>query len=296
MKPTDFSTRAPKVLDLFSGIGGFSLGLHRAGFETIAFCEIDKHCQKVLQKNFPNIPIFSDIKELSGEQFKGNVDVVCGGFPCQDISVAGKKKGLIDEEGQTTRSGLWFEYKRLIQEIQPKLVIIENVANMRNIGLARVLKDLWTLGYDAEWHIISARSVGANHLRERIWIIAYPNNARLERSGRPGETCETCTQISFGSSIMQNESSDSDMSRLWRPFTSEEEKQQWWSKATSSFCDWWQTESRICGMDDGLPEQLDRTTRAKRERARKERIKQLGNSVVPQIIELIGRELIKKIS
>ena len=167
------------VLDLFSGIGGFSLGLERAGMETVAFCEIDKHCHKVLKKHWPKVPIVDDVSKLDGytlQQALGRIDIICGGFPCTDISIAGKKKGLIDEHGNTTRSGLWFEYKRLIGEIRPRYVIIENVANLRSNGLVTVLQDLWTLGYDAEWHIVSARSVGACHLRERIWIIAYPSN------------------------------------------------------------------------------------------------------------------------
>lgn len=97
---------------------------------------------------------------------------------CQDISVAGKQKGLIDDQGNTTRSGLWFEYLRLIDEIRPRYVIIENVANLRGNGLVRVLQDLWKIGFDAEWHIISARAVGACHRRDRIWILAYPSSER----------------------------------------------------------------------------------------------------------------------
>src|SRR3990167_4025466 len=171
-----------KVLDLFSGIGGFSFGLEMAGMETIAFCEIDKACQKVLKKHWPNIPIFEDIKSLSYNNgfllgsdnltaMPAEIDVICGGFPCQDISVAGKQKGIDGE-----RSGLWKEFKRLIQEVGPRYVIIENVANLRTNGLARIIKDLWQIGYECEWHIISARSIGACHLRERIWIIAYPKS------------------------------------------------------------------------------------------------------------------------
>jgi len=155
------------VLDLFSGIGGFSLGLEMAGMETIAFCEIDKKCQYVLNKHWPDIHIYDDIKKLTGIK----ADVICGGFPCQDVSIAGKQRGI--DSG--TRSGLWFEYKRLINEVKPKYAIIENVANLRSKGLATVLKDLWSIGYDAEWHIIPASAIGAPHKRERIWIIAYPS-------------------------------------------------------------------------------------------------------------------------
>lgn len=187
-----------KVLDIFSGIGGFSHALHSLGhFETVAFCEIDKDCHKVLKKNFPGIPIFEDVNEVrtthifhgedylqehdkatglvKTEIFSSDIDVICGGFPCTDISTAGKQKGLIDERtGKATRSGLWFQYRRLIGEIRPKWVFIENVRNLVNNGLLQVVKDLDELGYDCEWQIISARDIGACHLRERIWIVAWP--------------------------------------------------------------------------------------------------------------------------
>lgn len=163
-----------KVLDLFSGIGGFSLGLERAGFKTIAFCEFDKKAQSVLKKNFPNIPIEEDIRFLSSTKYRG-VDLICGGFPCQDISIAGKKEGI--KHGN--RSGLWYEYKRIIQGIQPKYVIIENVGNMLHFGLYGILKELNSLGYNARWDIISAASVGYPHYRKRLWVIAYPNEERF---------------------------------------------------------------------------------------------------------------------
>ena len=140
-----------KVLDIFSGIGGFSLGLERAGMETVAFCEIDPHCRKVLENHWPGAPMFTDVKEIKGKDFK-DIDVICGGFPCQDISVAGLKKGIKGE-----RSGLWKEFKRIIKEIKPRYALIENVANLRSNGLTEVIKDLWSVGYDCEWHIISAR-------------------------------------------------------------------------------------------------------------------------------------------
>ena len=164
-----------KVLDLFSGIGGFSLGLECAGWETVAFCEIEPSCHKVLSKYWPDVPIFEDVTKLSASDITTTVDVICGGFPCQDISVAGKKAGI-----GGLRSGLWKEYLRLINEIRPKYAIIENVANLRSHGLITVLQDLWQIGYDAEWHCISASALGAPHQRDRIWIIAYPDRQRCE--------------------------------------------------------------------------------------------------------------------
>lgn len=285
-----------KVLDLFSGIGGFSLGLERAGFETVAFCEIDKHCHRVLKKHWPNVPIWQDVATLTFNklQFEGvtdKIDIICGGFPCQDISVAGKKKGLKDESGNTTRSGLWFQYKRIIGEIQPRYVIIENVANLRSKGLVTVLQDLWSLGYDAEWHIISARSVGACHLRERIWIIAYPNSeryGRIQSRGSSGESGAEKIRIGGVGAKGSNPPPNTNNLRLWKPFAAEKEKSLWWAEATSSFRDWWETESEFCRIPNGIQGELHTP-----ERVRKERIKQLGNSIVPQIAELIGKAIME---
>ncbi len=159
------------VLDIFSGIGGFSIGLEAVGMKTVVFCEINPFCQKILKKHWPSVPIFSDITTIHKEDLKAlpRIDVIAGGFPCQDISVAGKRKGITAK-----RSGLWQEYKRLINEIRPKYAIIENVANLRSQGLIAVLQDLWEIGYDAEWHCIPASAFGAPHRRDRIWIIAHP--------------------------------------------------------------------------------------------------------------------------
>lgn len=159
------------VLDIFSGIGGFSLGLEKAGMQTVAFCESNRFCQTVLNSHWSNIPVFSDIRDLCKEDLASlpKIDVIAGGFPCQDISVAGKQVGIKGE-----RSGLWKEFKRLIKDVKPKYAIIENVANLRNKGLIGVLKDLWEIGYNAEWHCIPASAFGAPHRRDRIWIMAYP--------------------------------------------------------------------------------------------------------------------------
>ena len=183
------------VLDLFSGIGGFSLGLERAGMRTVAFCEIDPYCRRVLARHWPDVPVYDDIRTLTAEKLAnangvgclgGNlgpqrgvgktqswagasrsIDVICGGFPCQDISTAGKGAGITGE-----RSGLWKEYARIIGEVRPRYVIVENVAALLGRGIERVLGDLAALGYDAEWHCIPASAVGAPHRRDRIWIIA----------------------------------------------------------------------------------------------------------------------------
>ncbi len=173
-----------KVLDLFSGIGGFSLGLERAGMTTVAFCEIEEYPQKVLKKHWPDVPIYNDVTELTYDRLKADgitgIDVITGGFPCQDISVAGKQAGI----GEGTRSGLWSEVARLIGEIRPSYAIMENVTALISGGggrwFGRVLGDLAEIGYDAEWHCIPASYIGAWHKRDRVWVLAYPSGVSLQ--------------------------------------------------------------------------------------------------------------------
>lgn len=286
-------------LDIFSGIGGFSLGLERTGgYKTVAFCEIDEHCHKVLKKHWPTTPIFTDVSKLKWN-LSEEIDVICGGFPCTDISVAGKQKGLNDEFGNVTRSGLWFEYARLIGEIKPRYVIIENVAALRGNGLTRVLQDLRALGYDAEWHIISARAVGAYHLRERIWIIAYPCGERRGqgtsenlRSKIKKEYSKKSANIggekNSSGSVGHDEFPNADNLRLWKPFASTEEASRRWAETSSCVSDWWKVSAELCGIPDGVSRKLDTP-----ESVRKQRIKQLGNSIVPQISEIIGKAILE---
>jgi DNA (cytosine-5)-methyltransferase 1 len=169
------------VLDLFSGIGGFSLGLERTGgFKTVAFCEIEPFCRKVLNKHWPEVPIYEDVRTLTAECLAADgigVDVICGGFPCQDISRAGYGRGLAGE-----RSGLWSEYARLIGELRPAYVIVENVAALLERGMDTVCGELAAIGYDAEWSTISACSIGAPHMRQRVFVVAYPDS----KHGRQG--------------------------------------------------------------------------------------------------------------
>lgn len=259
------------VLDLFSGIGGFSLGLERAGFKTVAFCEIDPFCQQVLAKNWPGVPIFDDIRRLKGSHLIGRVngslvtavDVICGGFPCQDISSAGYKAGIGGK-----RSGLWKEYHRLIRELRPRFVIVENVAALLARGLDVVLGDLADLGYDAEWTSIRASDIGAPHARDRIWIIAYPNNEGEPARAQHAEACRLPTH----GDALHAERGQREMALylervggLCEPLS--------WDRV-------WPNEDSPLGMgvDDGLPQRLDR-------------LRALGNAVVPQIPEIIGRAI-----
>lgn len=169
-----------RVLDLFSGIGGFSLGLERAGMKTAAFCEIEPYCRAVLAKHWPGVPIYEDIRTLSADVLERDgiaVDAICGGFPCQDLSHAGKRAGLESE-----RSGLWGEYRRLISEIRPSFVIVENVPGLLSLGMGTVLGDLSALGYDAVWDCVPASAVGAPHRRDRVWIVAHARSEQHEGS------------------------------------------------------------------------------------------------------------------
>ena len=156
---------------LFAGIGGFDLGFERAGMKCKWQVEIDEYARRVLEKHWPDVPRYEDIKTITELPY---VDVVCGGFPCQDISVAGKGKGII--EGK--RSSLWFEMLRIIRLVGPKYVVVENVPALYQRGLDVVLKGLAESGYDAEWNCLRASDVGAPHRRERMFIIAYANGER----------------------------------------------------------------------------------------------------------------------
>jgi len=239
-----------RLLDLFSGIGGFSYGLELSGgFETVAFCEIDSYCQKILKKHWPRIPIYSDIKELTGDQLRADgivPDIITGGFPCTDISVAGKRKGIVGKD-----SGLWTEMFRLIKECQPSWAIIENVSNLRSKGLTLVLQNLSEIGYMGEFHSIPCSAIGGLHRRDRIWIIAYPNVKRLQRH-RKG--LEKPSQI-----LTQEKVS------LFRGRVGEKK---------------WSSECRVPRILNGLPNRI-------------QRIKALGNAVVPQIPQMIGEAIWK---
>jgi len=176
---------AVRVLSLFSGIGGLDLAAEWAGMEVVAFCEIEEYPVKVLKRRWPDVPVYSDVRGLTRERLEADgilpIDVITGGFPCQDVSQAGKRVGFRDQDGEITRSGLWTEYARLIGEIRPRWVVAENVRGLLSIpasgvdggGFGIVLRDLADLGYRAGWCCYGACDVGAPHRRERVFIVAH---------------------------------------------------------------------------------------------------------------------------
>lgn len=311
---------------LFSGIGGIDLGLERAGMKAIWMCEIEKYARKVLHKHWPDVPVYEDVR-LIDERVE-RPDVLCGGFPCQDVSFAGKRAGL--REG--TRTGLWLEFARVIRRLRPQYVLLENVPGLLSLGFGRVLGDLAEIGYDAEWQVLSAAQFGAWHLRRRIFIVAYPNSlhgeisveaeldlewtdngvqsgwskssntsqrrrptitpanpAQLQRNGcdnYTGFSAQSEETADFGDSGGENAVADSDGSRC--------EKQRrtltvFPEQFTFERSSGRKAEPKFCGVFNDVPAGLDTNKTPNRV----DRLRCLGNAVVPQVAEYIGRLIVE---
>lgn len=160
-----------KVGSLFSGAGLCDLGLTWAGFHHQWFCEVEPVCRTILARHWPDVPVYGDIRTINGRELPA-VDVLAGGFPCQDVSLGGVRAGI----GEGTRSGLWIEFRRIISEARPRWVIIENVRGLLSCGMDVVLRGLAEIGYDAEWEVLPAAALGAPHHRERVFLVAYPDS------------------------------------------------------------------------------------------------------------------------
>ena len=244
-----------RVLSLFAGIGGFDLGLERTGgFETVAFCEIDPAAQATLKRHWPKVPIYDDIRDLTADRLATDgiaIECIVGGFPCQDISISGVGAGITG-----SRSGLWFEYARLVGELRPSFVLVENVAELLNRGLGDVLGSLAALGYDAVWDCIPAAYTGAPVIRDRIWILAVPQcsgwQGCFEHFGALGIAAET--------SALRSD-----------PFAGAR-------RALAG-------DLSDIRTDHGFSVTMERS-----------RIAQFGNAVVPQIPELIGRAILESLA
>ena len=291
-----------RVLDLFSGIGGFSLGLERTGgFETVAFCEIEEFPRRVLKKHWPEVPCYNDVRTLTADVLRCDgiaVDVITGGFPCQDLSTAGKQRGM----GEGTRSGLWSEIVRLIGELRPEYVIVENVANLlsgpsekRGGWFGRVLGDLAECGYDAEWENIPASALGAPHRRERVWLCAYPAQDGDKEQHLPlGGTRAAAPQGTWepdqlhsvagsGAPYVSNANSHDAQGQQPRGAN----PQGWAGQITGSpgslsaiLGRQWEIEPSVGRVAHGVPDGAHR-------------LAALGNAVVPAIPELIGRAILQ---
>ena len=251
-----------KILDTFAGIGGFSYAAHElvGGFQTTQFVEIDPFCQKVLKKHFPKVPCHDDIKTFTA--YPGQYDVITGGFPCQDISVAGRREGITDQ----SRSGLFYELIRVIRLVRPKFVVMENVAAILNNGLDIVLGELSEAGYDAEWSIISASSLGAAHRRSRWWCVAYANSNKRKTGN---QQLQQQGQTTTGSSFV----TDSNCEGLQRKILSKMESGIWSAKHTRRLDPNWRSyvsKPILPRGSYGLSNRVDRT-------------KALGNSIVPAV-------------
>jgi len=309
-----------KLLDLFSGIGGFSLAADKFGIETIAFVEKEPFCQKVLKKHWNDVPIIDDIRKIKGEDYD-SATIVSGGFPCQPFSIAGKQKGTDDDRY------LWDETIRVVAECKPRWFIGENVDGLVNIQDGMVLRqvqdDLEKEGFQVQCLVIPASGVGAWHQRKRVWIIAHSEHNGLYRSkgdatikssnqseewvsiGDDKNVSDTeCLGFSERSSIRglhKKESNDSDKfsdksktgTKKGNVSDSDKQRTQIQIKGkqpsikvsgSTEQKSWWQTQSELCGVPNGVSYELhsDRTNR----------IKALGNSIVPQIAEQLFKSII----
>ena len=321
---------------LFAGIGGFDLGFERAGMVCKWQVEIDDYANRVLAKHWPAVHRERDIRQCGAHNLQP-VDVVCGGFPCQDISYAGLGAGLDGE-----RSGLFFEAVRVVRELQPRVVVLENVAALLTRGLDRVLGTLAAIGYDAEWHCIPAAAVGAPHIRDRVFVVAYrkgdgwqqgqsfagggaegiaqgeklrsgngcqdvadtdnKDKSKHEKSPRHSEQKRRATPTRgkasrqedrkasnngtcrHGEALADTDSVANKTSQ--NAFTESPERHAWLGSAgrsgpCRSASDWWATEPDVGRVADGVPNRVDR-------------LRGLGNAVVPQVAEWIGRRIVEQ--
>mgnify|MGYP001300071571 CR=1 FL=1 len=299
-----------RVLDLFSGIGGFSLGLERTGgFQTVAFCEIEPFCQRVLAKHWPEVPNLGDVERVEFEP--GSADVIVGGFPCQDVSLAGKRAGL-----SGARSGLYRELVRALRVVRPKHAIVENVAALLGDGMDTVLGDLAESGFDAEWDCVPAETFGAPHERDRVYIVAHASDAGCAEQQAGRNQCLRRRDVGAQEGAGDGCSTDAPglgcgQGRTWRPPDSfawirdearrnaadpygarlafrEGLGRDAWEELKAAQRDAgedggqsiWPDEPALLGVDDDVPDRVDRT-------------RALGNTIIPIIPELIGRAILE---
>ena len=290
------------------------MGLERSGLGRVVFqCEIDPFCRNVLRKHWPDATIYEDVRSVG--HGAARVDVLCGGFPCQDVSLAGLGAGLAG-----ARSGLWYEYLRIVEELAPSIVVIENVLGLRTRGLRDVLAGLAALGFDAEWACVSAAELGAPHVRRRIFIVAThpdridvrgepgwleracragaaqpndagedgrPSDASRERSGACGLDADAPRdgadrERSGDARAARDRGTTADADGMREPQPQGRKPHQWGRARDGG---WWPPVSPVRGVDDGISN-----------RSHGRRLKALGNAVVPQCAELVGTAIVEALS
>lgn len=277
--------------DAFAGIGGFRLGLERAGFKCVGSCETDKYARQVYYKNFGEWPD-GDIRTITSIR---GADMLCGGFPCQDISLAGKGTGISGE-----RSGLWWELARIITICVPRLVFLENVPALTTRGLGDLLGFLADSGYNAEWDCIPASAFGAPHRRDRLWIVAHADSTRRRSAKiiKPGsedqtESCSDVTSksLAYTPTMFRKTFERFEQGRILSDHVCYAEnegredagrgsgKESKYSRPSDAA--WWAVEPDVDRVAHGVPKRMDR-------------LKCLGNAVVPQVVEWIAKRIIKK--
>jgi DNA (cytosine-5)-methyltransferase 1 len=320
-----------RVLDLFSGIGGIALGLERAGMTTIAFCEADPFCREWLAQQWPEVPQHDDVRSLDAAAFRGRVDIVAGGFPCQDVSVAGKGAGLDGE-----RSGLWREMLRVVRDVRPRWVLAENVPALRTRGADRVLGDLESAGYACWPLVVGARHVGAPHRRDRVWIVAHKQRVADGDSGLRDVPEQAIRAGRFAAISGSAQLADSDGGRRefeWQPDHADQQgtpghqpdgcdgarmanasavgwlqgeqaspagTAAWGDRASPRWpagpgCEQydWEPPRVVARAESGLGFGADGLPAGLGTPMRRARLKALGNSVVPQVVETIGRVVMR---
>jgi DNA (cytosine-5)-methyltransferase 1 len=283
---------------LFSGIGGLDLGLERAfkgQLQTAWQVEKESFCRSVLERHWSNAKRYDDVRTVGAHNLEP-VDILCGGFPCQDISIAGKGEGINGK-----RSGLWWEFHRIINELRPSVVVMENVPAITIRGLSAVVGSLAQIGYDCQWTIISAKQCGAPHLRRRWFAVAYPTtigyymrnemafgtmpNNRWSTANTNqvrSRTSDTVQSRRSSTDVHDTEGStaDTNSTRTQVQAKGEQSSKQMSGSKSKKYWERFPTQSPVCRRDDGIPNRVDR-------------LKSLGNAVVPQCAEWVGQQIIK---
>ncbi len=271
------------VGELFAGIGGFGLGFERAGFQVKWQVEIDDYATRVLEKHWPGVERFRDVRECGAHNL-APVDVVCGGFPCQPHSLAGKRGGAADDRD------LWPEFRRIIRELKPRWIVAENVAGLLSNDAGRffgdILRDLAESGFDAEWDCIPASAVGAPHQRDRVWLVAYANGGRQqERAELDGQEVEDSAdwdprrqRVGGLHHIVADSYRERSQERfVFTGVPGEAGRDD--DGEDAAVGSWWATEPAVGRVAHGIPARVDR-------------LRCLGNAVVPQIPEWIARRIL----